>query len=217
VRLLPELTDPHTTGQVLLERQPGLGGVWAPGSWANASSRVQISEPNYRMVGENITSEFTPQKELLEQMQALAERDGFGGRIRYGATVTAVRTVDALGQETQVGGGAAVRVTYTDAGGTAHVLLARDHVLLCTGGLQTPKEITLPDEQAFGGDVILGIKSEVDNIGLSGRRVCVLGLGAFAVENARTALLHVTGHRHPSYTVHLPLNRHCNPGINGQY
>ena len=40
---------------VLLEQQPGLGGVWAPTSWANASSRVQISEPNYRLISENVS------------------------------------------------------------------------------------------------------------------------------------------------------------------
>jgi hypothetical protein len=33
-------------------------------------------------------------------MGALAARDGFAGRLRYGAAVTAVRTIDAAGEET---------------------------------------------------------------------------------------------------------------------
>ena len=48
--------------------------------------------------------------------------------------------------------------------------------------------MALPDEELFAGDIINGINSEVDETSLSGRQVCVLGMGAFAVENARTAL-----------------------------
>ena len=133
--------------------------------------------------------EFTPQAELLGQMEELSQRDAFADNIRYGARVTAVRTVDAEGQETQDDDAAAgVRVSYVDSEGTARALLARDHVLLCTGGLQKPREVALPDEELFAGDIINGINSEVDETSLSGRQVCVLGMGAFAVENARTAL-----------------------------
>ena len=39
--------------------------------------------------------EFTPQAELLGQMEELSQRDAFADNIRYGARVTAVRTVDA--------------------------------------------------------------------------------------------------------------------------
>ena len=54
--------------------------------------------------------------ELLGQMRELAERDGFADKIRCGATVTAVRTVDAEGEETLDDSAAAgVRVTYVDA------------------------------------------------------------------------------------------------------
>jgi cation diffusion facilitator CzcD-associated flavoprotein CzcO len=197
---------------VVLERQPGLGGVWAPGSWANASSCVQVSEPNYRLLSEHPATEFTPRDELLEQMQALVDRDGFAGKLRFGADVRAVRTVDAAGRETHGGGGegqgegqggqgeataraAAVRVSYTDAAsGLVHVLLATNHVLLCTGGLQTPRDVELPGEGAFGGGIIRGIGSEVDTADLQGKRVCVLGMGAFAVEAARTALLQGADH-----------------------
>ena len=45
--------------------------------------------------------EFTPQAELLGQMEELSQRDAFADNIRYGACVTAVRTVDAQGEETQ--------------------------------------------------------------------------------------------------------------------
>ena len=40
--------DGHTDF-VLLEKKATLGGVWATDAgWANVSSKVQISEPNYR-------------------------------------------------------------------------------------------------------------------------------------------------------------------------
>ena len=183
---------------ILLDKQQHIGGVWAPTSVANSSSRVQISEPSYRLIEENVQTEFTPQAELLDQMQELAERDGFADKIRCGATVTAARTVDAEGEETLDDDVAvAVLVTYTDAAtGESRTVLASADVLFCTGGLQTPKQIELPEESAFSGDVILGTNSEVDDLPLEGRRVCVMGMGAFAVENTRTVLLagaeHVT-------------------------
>ena len=190
------LSREGVTDVVLLEKQPGLGGVWAASSWANSSSRVQISEPNYRMVSENVTEEFTPRQELLGQMHALTQQDDFSVKIRYGASVVSVRPVDSMGLETHDDSAAhRVCVTYIDAdSGATHIIEARDHVLLCTGGLQTPKTITLPTEGLFGGEVIVGISSEVDSIDLQGRRVCVLGMGAFAVENARTALLQGAEH-----------------------
>ena len=45
--------------------------------------------------------EFTPQAELLGQMEELSQRDAFADNIRYGARVTAVRTVDAEGQDNE--------------------------------------------------------------------------------------------------------------------
>ena len=58
-------------------------------------------------------------------------------------------------------------------------------MLFCTGGLQMPKQIALPDESAVSGDVINGISSEVDNLPLEGRRVCVLGIPS-ALSRSRT-------------------------------
>jgi hypothetical protein len=148
----------------------GLGGVWSTEGWANVSSRVQISEPNYRMIEENVTTPFTPQEELLAQMETLAARDGFEENIRYGATVISVRTVDAAGDETlEDDATVGVRVTYTDAAGQTRTLLASEHVLLCTGGLQTPNTDSLPSAGPFAGDVISGVNSEVDEISLGGK------------------------------------------------
>jgi hypothetical protein len=155
---------------VLLEQKAGLGGVWSTEGWANVSSRVQISEPNYRMIEENVTTPFTPQEELLAQMETLAARDGFEENIRYGATVISVRTVDAAGDETlEDDATVGVRVTYTDAAGQTRTLLASEHVLLCTGGLQTPNTDSLPSAGPFAGDVISGVNSEVDEISLGGK------------------------------------------------
>ena len=93
---------------VLLEQRAAIGGVWGEQSMANKSSRVQIAEPNYRLIEENVTEEFTPQEELLEQMYELAARDGFEDRIRCDCSMTSCRAVDASGDET-LDDGAAVR------------------------------------------------------------------------------------------------------------
>ena len=68
------------------------------------------------------------------------------------------------------------------------------NVIFCTGSLQRPNEVTLPGEGAFGGPVVEGLNSNVNELDMAGKRVCLLGMGAFAIENARLALLSGAAH-----------------------
>mmetsp|Transcript_13724 Transcript_13724/g.39161 ORF Transcript_13724/g.39161 Transcript_13724/m.39161 type:complete len:547 (-) Transcript_13724:42-1682(-) len=169
---------------VLLEKQLSKGGVWS--SFANKSSRVQISEVCYRPRAEQVLTDFTPQEEILSEMEEVCRRDDIHGKMRLGCDVISVRDLEGEG----------VEVRYRDASGLECRLLATEHVLLCTGGLQEPRLLQFSGEDTFRGDVILGIGSQIDRTALAGKHVAVLGMGAFAIENARTALLagakHVT-------------------------
>ncbi len=63
-----------------------------------------------------------------------------------------------------------------------------DRVCFCTGGLQKIRKIELPQEARFNGPVVYGCGGEPDAIDVTGKRVLVMGMGAFAVENARECL-----------------------------
>jgi len=166
---------------IVLEKQSALGGVWS--SHANKSSRVQIPEPGYRVQSDRPMSEFTEQGELLDELELLCSQSGIKERTRFGCEVCRV---------SDSGGG--VEVQYRDASGAPQAPILADHVLLCTGGLQEPRLLRFPGEGAFAGDHIAGVGAQIDKTRLAGRRVAVLGMGAFAIENARTALLKGASH-----------------------
>lgn len=169
---------------VVLDKLAATGGVWR--SFANKSSCAQVAEPSYRLVAEQPTTNFTPCQDLLHEMDQLCLQGDFVEKLRFGCEMTSVRDLEGDGVEVQ----------YRDASGALRTIIAADHVLLCTGGLQQPRLIDFPGEESFQGKLLLGTGSQVDSITFKGSRVVVLGMGAFAVESVRTALLggaeHVT-------------------------
>ena len=165
---------------VLMDRKPSVGGVWSPdGGWANRSSRVQIMEPTYRLRGddeiEQLPSDFTPRDELLEEMAKLLET--LSGEVRLGCELVGVEEVSDT--ETVV--------RYTQDG--EDKTLRCGEVILCTGGLQTRRQVTYEGEADFGGAIAEGNGGGPDGLDFAGKSVLILGMGAFAVENVRTCLL----------------------------
>ena len=128
---------------------------------------------------------------------ALHVTDNPNASLTLGANVT--RTA-----HTVVGGETLVEVEYDVQAASGRSQLGRSEsrtihardAVLCTGGLQTPRVITHADEVRYKGQLVEGVGGEVDRIDFTDKRVAILGMGAFGVENARTALLggaeHVT-------------------------
>jgi cation diffusion facilitator CzcD-associated flavoprotein CzcO len=165
----------------LLERERTIGGVWF--YFANDSSRVQVAEPGYRVVPEKLLADFTPKDEVLGALkEAIEEIIALGGELVLEATVFNV-----------LNRGDDVLVEYNDASGFSHALTF-DFTILSTGGLQQPRRGVLPNEELFKGDICYGVSGAPDRIDMKGKDVVVLGMGAFAVENARECLFR--GARH---------------------
>jgi hypothetical protein len=70
------------------------------------------------------------------------------------------------------------------------------HVIFCTGSLQNPHNPRLCGEDDFAGSVVLGLGSAVNDLDFAGKTVVVVGMGAFAIENARLAMLSGVKHVH---------------------
>eukprot|EP00747_Dinoflagellata_sp_TGD_P180154 gnl/TRDRNA2_/TRDRNA2_32140_c0_seq1.p1 gnl/TRDRNA2_/TRDRNA2_32140_c0~~gnl/TRDRNA2_/TRDRNA2_32140_c0_seq1.p1 ORF type:complete len:603 (+),score=87.14 gnl/TRDRNA2_/TRDRNA2_32140_c0_seq1:61-1809(+) len=184
---------------VVLERQGHIGGVW--NAWANKSSRVQVHEPFYRIGYRENPEDFTRCENVLREMRDAAEKVGALDRVRCGVEV--VRVIDEPNSQT-------VRVLHQSSSGTSdgnddgqdkhciHELeeLRAGAVIFCTGGLQRPRRVSLPGEDVFDGPVVYGIENQADKLDVKGKRIVVLGMGAFAIENARSALFAGAEHVH---------------------
>lgn len=181
---------------LVLERQRQLGGVWR--SWANSSSRVQVSA-NFYQVGRHLPKEdYAMSERVLAELKDSVEAAGVKD-LRLGTEV--VRVEDREGEDF-------VRLSCRPSGpvdelglpilegqerGQTEEVLAKE-VIFCTGGLQRPRRVTFLGEDRFGGPVVYGVGSHADKLDLVGKRVVIVGMGAFGVENARTALYKGAAH-----------------------
>eukprot|EP00947_MAST-08B_sp_MAST-8B-sp1_P000195 g195.t1 len=174
----------------LYEREAGVGGVWR--TFANSGSRVQVVEPGYRLLPDKPATDYTTRDEVVRLLEETLQRiEARNGSIKFGVTVELVRKIDD-----DKGPGGHVDVTYrSSASSSACVAVAQhDYAVFCTGGLQKPNVLELPGEgpgSSFRGRVIDGVGGGLDSLGddgLAGKSVVVIGMGAFAVENARECL-----------------------------
>ena len=169
---------------IILEKNLSKGGCWSrDGGVANAGSRVQLFEPAYRLNAARVTDDYTKRDQILSEMDNMSEQQNFEDKIRYGC--------DFVGLDEHRKPGSVV-VTYREvSSGATRSIVATDHVLLCTGALQKPRDVKFEGEAAWARSrpVVHGVSGEVDALELAGKRVCILGFGAFAIENAREALL----------------------------
>ena len=99
-------------------------------------------EPTYRLRGDApAATDFTPRDELLGEMAALLRT--LSGELRLGCELTKVEEEEE-GAEAGSDGHGRVVVHYRQHG--VPETLACSEVILCTGGLQTPRRIEFPGE-----------------------------------------------------------------------
>merc|ERR1719191_1283227 len=116
-------------------------------------------------------TDFTPQPELQQEFETVVDDLNLRGKLRMQMSV--LRIEDP--REEKSGEPTRVFCERTGGGDNSSVCCfeARKAVLLCTGGLQVPRRLSFPGEQAFGGPVIYGLNQEIDKLDLRGKRVCI--------------------------------------------
>lgn len=159
-----------STRVLVLEASDSLGGTWV--QYGNATSRVNSSEPSYRLAGDT-----QPRRnhshfhEILQATADIAKR--CGADLRLGHRVHAV-TADGWVR------GSAASVPFSVRG---------SFVIVCTNRrLGRPRQIALSGEPSFGGEVYTGVSDSTARTRYTNKHVVVYGMGAFAIENVRTAL-----------------------------
>ncbi|ENZ5483106.1 MULTISPECIES: SDR family NAD(P)-dependent oxidoreductase [Serratia] len=165
---------------VVLEKNDWAGGVWK--SLANDDSKLQIDSPAYDfdsnhlpLIGDHRWSKgFPGRAEILEGAETIAET--LKGDVIFGCEV---RQVEKKSENEYL-------VTYLKDGKSHSMLVSG--VAAMTGGLHRPVQHRFPDEERFLGHVGQGISNDTAVTVFNGASVVIVGHGAFAIENMRTAL-----------------------------
>jgi non-ribosomal peptide synthetase-like protein len=166
---------------MILEKSADVGGCWLGA--ANKTSHVAVSEPSYRFNYDHkgkYPSDFTGRDELLKDCKRYiaahdlavttqaqvtrVEKDSEGWTVTYVLTATKMCTVKCAG------------------------------VFMALGAQQTPRLIKLNGEDSFTGTISTGIQDHMPVDKFKDAKVVIVGGGAFACENLRTALMHGAQH-----------------------
>ena len=65
---------------------------------------------------------------------------------------------------------------------------ARGVILAINDRVGSPRQAAWENRSAFGGQIVSGISDKAREVDWQGKRVVIVGMGAFAIENTRTAL-----------------------------
>ncbi|GBG23799.1 Polyketide synthase [Hondaea fermentalgiana] len=167
---------------VVLEKEEFCGGIWT--TFANAKSQVNSSEGSYRVVHDyrsRPNRDHSTTAEVRADILKLARELNAQGRL---FTSTRVANVERSGAS-----GSSYTVSLEKSGAK---ITATGVILAINDRVGTPRPIVWKQHEVFSGQIVDGFGGDAENknIDWAGKRVVVVGMGAFAVENARTALEH---------------------------
>lgn len=182
----------------VLERRLVAGGVWT--SFANSTSQVNSSEGGYNArslvsrvyesrggaLGAN--RDHSPTYEILDDIRVLVDRLG-PERLFRGVEVVKILPHD--GCHSMVVSRVVDPFDPRSCVDSALTLAARGVVVAINDRVGVPRPMTVPGINAFlagGGIVARGLGDDLAGIDWRGKQCVIVGFGAFAVENARTAL-----------------------------
>ncbi len=158
----------------ILEKGDKVGGIWS--MYANTTSRVNTSEGAYRLVERptRTNRDHSATREILEDVARLANA-----------------VSDQLFLETEVQG-----IEKTDHGyqigytrnGSAAILQSKGVILAINDRVGAPRAVEWENQAAFRGTIVAGFSDKAHGLDWRNKKVVIVGMGAFAVENARTAL-----------------------------
>lgn len=167
------LAQQHISFCVVEEREIA-GGIWT--KYANATSQVNTSEGAYRLIERETRTnrDHSTTAEVLKDLHYLSEQIS-----DHLYTRTRAERIDGAAGQYQV------RVTRNEERAT---ISCKGIILAVNDRIGSPRIITWENQHQFKGVVCSGISDEALNVQWRGKKVVIIGMGAFAVENARTAL-----------------------------
>ncbi len=153
---------------VVLDRGNDLGGTWRDNSYPGCCCDVPSNLYSYSFaLNPDWSRSFPSQGEIWDYMRACVDRFDVGGHLRYGRAVDEARWDEG-----------ARRWVVRCAGGEEH---AAPVLVWATGSLSEPAIPEFPGFADFRGKVFHSARWE-HGYDLTGKRVCVVGTGASAVQ-----------------------------------
>jgi hypothetical protein len=158
----------------VFEKRDRIGGIWS--AYANTTSRVNTSEGAYRLIEPSRRSnrDHSPTREILEDMVALA--GPLADRIFLNTEIGRIDKADRR-----------YRISY-EKDGQKSIVNSKGVILAINDRVGEPKAITWENQAAFQGEIVVGISDKALHLDWRHKQVVIVGMGAFAIENARTAL-----------------------------
>jgi cation diffusion facilitator CzcD-associated flavoprotein CzcO len=152
----------------VLERAEGLGGVWFHNTYPGAACDVQSYVYSYSWATRrDWTRPCSPQGEIRQYLQEVADREGITPLIRFGTEVTSAGFDEA-----------SVSWRLRTAAGEAY---EADVLVLACGQLSRPRVPEIPGREQFAGHAFHSAEWDHGH-DLAGRRVAVVGTGASAAQ-----------------------------------
>lgn len=158
----------------VVDKRDKIGGIWS--RYANFSSRVNTSEGGYRLVEKSMRAnrDHSAAQEILADLATLGKEAS--DHIYLNTEVEKIEKIP---------GGYQIRV---NRGGQVQKVESRGIILAINDRVGEPRQIQFKNQSAFQGKVVSGISNHTRGLDWKGKQVVIVGMGAFAVENARTAL-----------------------------
>ena len=191
-RMLPEMVDVIIVGagvtglyaanrlledkisSCVVDKRDIVGGIWS--LYANSTSQVNTSEGAYRMIDKKIRSnrDHSTTREILEDISHLSRN--IADNLFLNTKVDRIKKIDDFYQ---------VSITRNQE---KHMVKSKGVILAVNDRVGTPRKIDWENQNSYRGKIISGISNAADDFDWTDKKVVIIGMGAFAVENARTAL-----------------------------
>jgi hypothetical protein len=158
----------------IFEKSDVVGGIWS--TYANRTSRVNSSECAYRLLEKETRSnrDHSDTREILEDIAQLSRN--VSDHLFIETEVEGIETTGNLYQ---------IRLSR---GGRPFSLESKGVILAVNDRVGIPKQVKWENESVFRGKIVTGISNDIAELDWRNKNVVIVGMGAFAVENARTAL-----------------------------
>ena len=158
----------------VVDQREKVGGIWS--QYANSTSQVNTSECAYRIIDDKIRSnrDHSTTREILEDITILATN--VSNNLFLDSKVNRIQKIDGFYQ-TEV-----IRQNETC------LVKSKGVILAVNDRVGTPRKVEWEHQGDFRGKIISGISGESDEFDWKNKNVVIVGMGAFAVENSRTAL-----------------------------
>jgi hypothetical protein len=164
----------------LLEERDIVGGIWS--KYANATSQVNTSEGAYRLIEKEARNnrDHSSTAEILEDLYRLS--------VNISSFLFTQSRAERIERSNNI------YQTHVLRNGEITVITSKGIILAINDRVGSPRNITWENHHQFKGSLIRGISDESLEIDWRGKKVAIIGMGAFAVENARTALENGANH-----------------------